>query len=250
MASEATVQQIVDYISNLLIIQYSNKPKAKATIELMAREIVASGIVFDVENGYNVDTAVGVQLDVIGKYVGVDRTFQAQDLRDFFAFTYYDDVSPDAQDKWGFTNYANFDTLIQNGTLTYKDIILKDFSLNDEEYRILIKLKIIQNASNHSHKSIDDSIYQFFGNTIIPDSTGGMEMVYFVPSAFNQIILAAIAKGVLPRPMGVGISYISQSEPFFGFAEYGSINPHITGYADYSDYATKSGESFAYSKIS
>lgn len=250
MTNAVTVQGIVDYYVNLLIIQYHNKPKAKAMIDLFVSQLIASGIIFDVRDGYNLETAVGKQLDVIGKYVGVNRTFKAQDLHDFFGLTFYDEVDPDLMDKWGFTNYTNFDTLIENGTLTYNSIILKDFNLSDEDFRVIIKLKIIQNNSNHSYKSINDSMFAFFGNELIPDSDQDMHMYYFVPAAFSQIILAAIIKKVLPKPMGVGLSYITQTDTFFGFSTYDITNPRITGFSEYADYSTKSGEILNYSKIS
>ena len=79
------VQNLIDYYTNLLIIQYNSKEKARATIELFSRVLLADGIFFDVLNAYNLDTAVGHQLDVIGKYVGVDRYYDALDLFDFFA---------------------------------------------------------------------------------------------------------------------------------------------------------------------
>jgi len=249
MADTKTVNDLVSYYTNLLIIQYINKPKAKAMIELVVRTLLANGIVLDVLNGYNIETAVGKQLDIIGKYVGVDRAFQSQNLTNFFAFTYYDEVSPDSVAKYGFSNYSNSYTTVGNGTLNYDASIVTNFLLNDDDYRIIIKLKIIQNNSNHSHKSIDDSLYEFFGSTLMADSDGNMAMYYIIPSQLNQIIMAAIAKKVLPRPMGVALSYISQNEPFFGFATYDAINQNTIGFSTYSDYNSKTGDILNYDKI-
>lgn len=110
MANAETVQNIIDYYVNLLIIQYNGKPKARATIELYVKELIASGILFDMRDGFNLDTAVGVQLDIIGKYAGVNRYFETQDLINYFALTFYDEVSPDSEDKFGFTDYTDFET--------------------------------------------------------------------------------------------------------------------------------------------
>ena len=63
------IQNIINSYISLLIIQYANQPKARALIELFVGSLLADGIMFDVEQGYNLDTAVGVQLDIIGKYV-------------------------------------------------------------------------------------------------------------------------------------------------------------------------------------
>lgn len=248
-----TVKDLIDYYVNTLIIQYNNKPKAKATIEALSNALLANGIIWDVMNGYNVDTAVGVQLDIIGKYVGIDRFFNVSDPIDFFALTDYNEIDPDSEQKYGFTDYANFEEDQFNGTMNYNSIVTVNNRLNDDDFRILIKLRIIQNHSNHSHKSIDDSIFQFFGTDIVPTSEGGMKMWYFVTDQLTDLIKAAQAKEVLPVPMGVGMGIIEipNGSPFFSYATYSQIqsnNPSLigTGFTTYDEYATKEGSFLSY----
>ena len=192
------------YYSNLLILQYHNKPKARATVEASVG-VLPDDIILDVINGFDMDSAVGAQLDTIGIYVGVDRF-------------YLDDTE-------------------------YK-------KLDDEDYRILIKLKIISNSSDLSHKSLDDSLYDFFGDDIRMDSAGNMEMSYFVPRDKTPLIVAAIQKEVLPRPMGVRCAYITEyDKKFFGFCTYENPTASVynTGFRDYND-PDKVGEMLTYSK--
>lgn len=191
------------YYSNLLILQYHNKPKAKATVEAVT-SVLPDELIQEVNNGFSVDTAVGKQLDTLGSIVGVDRSYIDED--------------------------------------EYK-------LLNDDDFRILIKLKIISNSSNFSHKSIDDALYDFFGNEIRMDSTGNMEITYFVPDGKTNIIIAAIQKEVLPRPMGVRVSYIEEyDKKFFGFCTYQNQQAiYKTGFRDYND-PDKIGEMLTYSK--
>jgi hypothetical protein len=251
MASGETVRQIIDYYRDLLIIQYANKPKARATIELFIQELLSSGILFDVRDAYNVDTAVGVQLDVIGKYVGVDRFFTVNDPIDYFSFTDYVEVDPDSEEKWGFTDYAGFNDYQYNGTLNYNSVLSVDNRLNDDDFRVIIKLKILQNNINHSHKSIDDGVFKFFGTSVRPDSAADMQMVYFISEDVSAIIAAATTKKILPRPMGVGLTLIENvSAEFFGYATYANLAPfHTAGYATYADYATKEGNYLVYNQI-
>jgi len=98
-----TVQEIVESYSQLLVLQYKTKPKAVATIETMALEalmplgldqLVANNgdpltdnegnllVTGDFLNGLlplqllqacNLANAVGQQLDILGKYIGVSR---------------------------------------------------------------------------------------------------------------------------------------------------------------------------------
>lgn len=248
MADAKTVQDLVDYYTNLLIIQYHNKLRAKATIALLIQNLIASGVVLDVRDGFNIDTAVGAQLDILGKYIGINRFYLSQDLHDFFSLVTYDDPVDPAQ-RHGFSDYDDFNVVFDNGTLTYNSVVQQNFKLNDEDYRQLLRLKIIQNNSNHSHKDIDAGIFQIFGNTVHADSTGNMHMIYFVPANMSQIIAAAIEKEVLPRPMGVGLTIIQQSSPFFGFSTYAGITPLNTGFTDYANYVSKLGQTLRYNDI-
>lgn len=76
-----TNQELIDYYADLLILQYIGKDKAYATIQAYATEFIMNQIVFAVRDAYEVDTAVGAQLDVLAKYIGVSRvalTFTGQ----------------------------------------------------------------------------------------------------------------------------------------------------------------------------
>lgn len=54
-------------------MQYEGKAKNAGAIDALVSMVVASQIYIDVQNAFDLDTAVGVQLDVIGKYAGVSR---------------------------------------------------------------------------------------------------------------------------------------------------------------------------------
>lgn len=250
------MDELIEYYVKLLIIQYAGRPKAQATIRAFAKALMADGVMFAVRDAYNIETAVGVQLDVIGKYVGIDRFYNITAPEGYFRTPDYEEVNPQ-DEPGGFTDYAGFDVDDQyNGTMTYNSIVTKNNQLNDEDYRQLIKLKIIQNHSNHSHQSIDDSIFAFFGTDVIPTSQGNMHMYYFISDDASSIVLAAQAKGVLPRPMGVGVGFIDKPNNggLFGYTTYSAIQnnnypPVTTGYTTYADYATKEGKTLTYRDI-
>ena len=192
-----------EYYSNLLILQYHNKPKAKATIEAVVN-LLPDELIQEVINGFDIETAEGKQLDILGEYIGVDRFY---------------------------TDEGEIKTL------------------DDEDYRIILKLKAICNTSNLSHKSLDESLYNFFQNTVRMDSEGNMEMTYFVPKNKTPIIPAAIQKEVLPKPMGVRCSYIIEyDKKFFGFCTYNNqYAVYKTGFRRYNN-PNKEGEMLTYNK--
>jgi len=247
----ADISELIEYYKNLLIIQYHNKPKAQATIGALVDSLLADGIIFDVRDGFNIDTAVGAQLDIIGLYVGIDRYYAGQVLSGYFSLvTYAESAVSVPADRIGFSTFSDYMTKAGK-TLQYQDVLSNNLVLNDSDYRFLIKLKIIQNNSNHSHKSIDDSIYAFFGNNLRAESSGDMVMYYFVTSDQTAILEAAVQKNVLPRPMAVRLNYIiTQDYPFFGMVSDGeAIASTITGFSTYADYGTKVGETLTDDKL-
>lgn len=68
-----TNADLAKYYSDLLILQYIGKPKAYATITAQVSPVFMDQLPVSVQDAFNIDTAVGVQLDVIGKYVGAFR---------------------------------------------------------------------------------------------------------------------------------------------------------------------------------
>lgn len=69
-----TTQQLIDYYASLLILQYVGKPKAYATVQTMVSGVIMDQLPTQVQNGFDIETAVGKQLDILGKYVGVVRS--------------------------------------------------------------------------------------------------------------------------------------------------------------------------------
>ena len=243
------LSDLIDYYVNLLIIQYNNKPKARAHIKALVAELLASDVYFDVQDGYDINTAVGVQLDIIGKYVNLDRYYKGQNFDGFFSFINYDEVDAPPADRIGFADYTDYETK-EGSWLNYIKSISEDLVLPDESFRQLIKLRIIQNASNHSHGSIDAAIYAAFADSLIPDSDGNMVMDYFVTFGGAPLAEVALQKGVLPKPIAVRLNYfIEQDSEYFGFATYAGIPDNIKGFADYTDYDIKEGKTLRYSNL-
>lgn len=227
------MSDLTEYYKNLLIIQYNNKEKAKATIELLVDELWASDIYQSVRDGYNIDTAVGLQLDIIGKYVGLTRFYSTnQLLDDYFGFADAQNMGGTASNIVGFDDAAS---LNKTGFfLDANEVISNEFELNDATFRTLIKLRIVQNNSNHDMKSITDSLFQFFGNTIIAVDNYNMTMSYLIGDVSNSLIEAAIVKGVLPKPAAVRIEAINGNQ-FYGFADatnLDNIPEYISGFND------------------
>ena len=123
-------------------------------------------------------------------------------------------------------------------------------TLNDEEFRTLIKFKAISNTSTASHYDIDMALYNFFGTRVRATSDGNMQMTIFVPSDAENVIQAAIQQKAMPTPLGVEANKIVvQNARFFGFVDYNNQHAvYKTGFRDYND-PDKDGETLNYSKV-
>ena len=246
------LERLLDFYRNLLIIQYNNQPKAAATIDAVIKEVLANALFFDVRDGFNIDTAVGKQLDVIGKYVGVDRSFKGDQFPgDFFSVVATGELTPFADKRKGLVPTADWQDA-EGSWLTYDDLVSVTNLLFDEDYRTIIKLKILFNNINVSHAEIDEALAVTFGSKIIPDSVGNMEMIYFINRERIKIAGVAIEKDVLPKPAGVKIKFIvRKNDPMLQFATYDRQNAAVgfTGFTTHNDFDSQSGEVLTYNKL-
>ena len=204
----ATLNSLLDYYSNLLIIQYNGKQKASATIKMIANLILANLLILQIRDGFDWRTAVGVQLDIIGKWIGVTRDYKGSLYwgNTFLSYPNSNQLVPDDTTdllQHGYSDYTTFDT-DTGGVLTYDNLAFVEQSLSDEDYRIIIGLKIIKNSINQKAKNIDDAIWSYFGGEVYT-TWQPHEITYHYPASMENIINVCNYKNVLLAPTGVSI---------------------------------------------
>ena len=232
-------EELILYYVNLLILQYKVKSKANLTTAAIVESSMIYDLIREVENGYNLDTAIGAQLDVLAKYVSATRIV-AVNLpleRDYWGVVDYDEVPP-FTGVAGVVDYTQ-DPIPDADLLLYDTDLNSSFALSDQELRTIIKLKIIQNNSNHSDKDIDDLINDFFGDNVIFQDQFDMSIDYIFDQQASQLAFIAFEIGALPKPMGVKInlSIVPDIENIFGMLDYNNtMTPSfIEGFLDYTD---------------
>ena len=200
-------KQLIEYYQDLLIVQYHDKPKAKAMIKAEMEETLANLLDIQVRDAFDVDTAVGVQLDIIGKWVGVDRIFKGQmfDNESWFSLTRYNEPTTPLQG--GFSRFDNFDTS-EGGFLTYDFIVSTRNKINDADFRLLIKLKIIRNNIKHSPKDIDEAMYKLFADTLYTVWGECMELTFYSQKTNYGIVKLGQEKNCFPIPTGVKANFV------------------------------------------
>lgn len=191
----ATTEELQKYYADLLILQYKTQPKARATIDAIVEQAVADGVLYKVIDGFNIDTAVGKQLDILGKYIGLNRTVKV--------------------------NIGSTNTNI----------------LTDEQYRLLLKLKLISNTNFSSTSQIRSALYQLFPDDIRLFDLRNMTYEYQLSSAFNDLVGVITAEELLPLPMGIGIliDVVPDLLKLYGYYGYDGLNNNPNGFSDYTD---------------
>lgn len=200
------LEYLKNYYSNLLIVQYNGKKRAKATIELFVALLYADMSIMQVRDAFNLETAQGAQLDIIGKWVGLDRFYEGQlfDFHPWFSLIDWDDPNPDSL-QGGFSTFDTFDT-IAGGFLDYQNINPTQNKLPDDTYRLLLRLKIVKNNINQTAKEIDNAIYSIFGLHVYTFwNFVGRELIYFYQPEYNNVLEVARRKNILPCPPTVSL---------------------------------------------
>lgn len=189
-----TDQELLVYYSDLLILQYKGKPKATGMVQAFVNTVTEGQLPLAIQDAFNIDTASGTQLDVIGKYAGVTR------------------------------EGSSF-----SGPMV----------LDDEDYRKIIKLKIIKNNSGSSLADIQNLLMQYFQGLIKVFDYKDMSISYYVSADFGsqQLVEFFINKGLLPCPMAVGLgsTVYHPDLNFFSFSTYRQGVPAEYPFNQYTD---------------
>lgn len=98
-----TLGDLTDYYSRLLAYQYRGLPNATRQIRLYAKQAVADFLASELADCFNLDTAAGPQLDILGKYVGVSRNIGPSILPPLFSLWRYTapELQANYQSTWG-----------------------------------------------------------------------------------------------------------------------------------------------------
>ena len=84
-----TLADKLSYYGDLLIAQYRTAVRARAQVAITGKQIMVDDLATQLQTAFAVDIAVGAQLDVIGKYVGVARNIAPGNVNSFWGLWTY-----------------------------------------------------------------------------------------------------------------------------------------------------------------
>jgi len=199
---------LVTETTNLLIKQYWEKPKANAEIEFRAQTWgTVSDFLAALDPAFDLDTAVGVQLDVLGRIVGISRNIPAAAQEGL--------PGPQLEDS------------------DYRFFIRVKASFNRSSAYL----------SSDTFISVQSVILAAFnGGAYVVDNLDMTLTLYVSPQVSIARLRLIRVLGLFPKPQGVRYKLIVQAEPgaTFGF----SNNPSSRGFSDKFD-ASRVGGYFA-----
>lgn len=158
----------------------------------------------DLLNNRWVDTAVGVQLDIIGEIVG-----QPRELVDAVGFEYFGFDTAPASETFGDLNDAG----VGERFISLGEPETGNRVLNDDEYRAFIRARIIKNSVVPTIQATIDAIKLILPDittvTIVEDGTDMKATIDFGRTLTPNEEIFVTNTDLIPKPTGVEFEYIN-----------------------------------------
>ncbi|MBC3540668.1 DUF2612 domain-containing protein [Rufibacter sediminis] len=198
----------VKQAKDLLIEQYKGSTNLNGFISSFAAELQAvDNETVNLLNERGLDTAKGVNLDIIGKIVVLDRPYTDPDPEDVFTYENPDDLGK------GFTDIQK--TEIGGYFIGLEPLNNQRYS--DEQYRFILRAKII---SNTTHATLEDmhryAEFVFGADSSIIEGIGYIDISIARPLGKQE---RQIINATFPLAAGVRMGDLSYSNDpnTFGF---------------------------------
>lgn len=205
----ANLAAVIAYYQDLLLLQYRWKDRARANIGIYSKVVLGDLIIQDIGAAFDINTATGAQLDILGKYVGAPRDSGPPEDLPYFGFWGYTIAGESDQNLNGMKDYTDAATNAAAVFYNYSDYGTRNTDLTDTAYRLLIRLKVILNSSNGTLASIQEYLHTFFPGLVALVDNADMTLTYTIQEG-SPLPLDTL-KAFLPKPMGVGVNYITMT---------------------------------------
>jgi len=208
-------------IPDRIYAQYRDKPKAVAWYAI-ARALGGSieAAAQAVRKSYDIDTAVGKQLNVIGRIVVAPRSFVGSIP-----------MNPGLFDLTDGDEFGDDDAMFSALTID------QDGQLSDELYRLVIKAKIVKNNGDATIENILDGMNFLLPKADVLRVTDGEDMSFsieFYGQITNLERFALLNAGLVPKPQAVRFNGFLEGFEMVEFgdmdAEFGDEQAEFAGY--------------------
>ena len=181
-----------DYFTGLVTTEHQDKPKYIETVSLstqgFADQIALCNQAYDL---YDLDNAVGVQLDAVGMWIGLSR-FVSLDIQQFFSW----DTEGLGWDQGVWWEIGDAESVVTQ--------------LQDSQYRQLLKIKIACNKFDgtlpSAIKILSDAVST--DGCTVTASEGHMSVAFTITGPISNVMKAVISGNYIPlKPAGISVTY-------------------------------------------
>lgn len=233
----------LERVRSLVTFQFENSVVFDKYLQLMSIEVTELQKVYkDLLELRSIDTAIGKQLDIIGKIVGQDRLLVNVNLFEFFGF----------EGNFHSGSFGDLD-MPSVGSIFYSegDPMTGNILLEDDLYRIFIKARIAKNVTRATPEDMmhfANFIFSTEGSSVDDEGGGTFRLSIGRPLTKNEVGLikyinktAHYESSLFPKPIGVKMWFSSfDYNQFFAFAGvpnakgFGNLNyPKFDGEYEY-----------------
>lgn len=216
MSSETcpSAETLVDERMNKVLTQYRESPKLLFLIRTYLKKVSETALkICDLPEHFDIDTAVGDQLTIIGKRLGWPRCHCVCDVQPVFGFECegYESEYPVA----GFCDESV--TWVDCGEFGVGNICIVD----DELYRKFLKVRRYQMQAFFDITSLNECLKILFGdNATVIDSGHGRAVVSAGRELTDvEIALLQLYPRILPVALGIEVRFHFDDPVVFGFGE-------------------------------
>ena len=181
-----------DYFTGLVTTEHQDKPRYIETVSLstqgFADQIALCNQAYDL---YDLDNAVGVQLDAVGMWIGLSR-FVSLDIQQFFSW----DTEGLGWDQGVWWEIGDAESVVTQ--------------LQDAQYRQLLKIKIACNKFDgtlpSAIKILSDAVST--DGCTVTASEGRMSVAFTITGPISNVMKAVISGNYIPlKPAGIAVTY-------------------------------------------
>lgn len=208
----------------LITSQHADKPRFRAMVSLLTSAAAAIGdAALSLTDAFSVDEAVGVQLDTVGRWVGISRSVTVPIAGAYFTWD-------DPLLGWNAASWKGPYEATEGIT-----------TLDDETYRAVIKAKIGSNYWNGTAAGLNEigqSVFSTLGVQCFVLDNMDMSTTVYIMGAPSQVLIEMIKRGVAPpKTAGVRITgYILASAPGAPFFALSVPTTSLTAGLDFGSF--------------
>lgn len=195
------LDSLIAYYVNRLLWEYK-LPKAQQTIAITVKQIIADGILFQIQDGYTLGSAIGKQLDVLGKYIGLSRMIGDPTPLPFFGFVSYDGIGDNTNGLTDYESNVNQDVVFYDYDYNQQNVT----ALSDTAYLYMLFLKIALNTGDMTLYGIQNILADTLDGRVRVVDNADMSLTYYVGT--NIPVTPTVLTPYLPKPMGVRIANV------------------------------------------